>query len=386
MFKYCCLNNIAQKGLDEFGKNYTRTDDVSDVDGILVRSTKMHDFYFSDKVKCVVRVGVGVNNVPIDKCNEKGIVLFNTPGANANAVKEMVVSGMLLASRDIIGGARFVDENRGVDNISKFVEKEKRQFAGTEVSGKTLGVIGLGEIGVLVANTAVALGMRVWGYDPYLSVRHAWSLDRFVKRVEDVNEIYEGCDYITIHIPLVETTKHTINSEAISKMKDGVILLNFARDILYDEEAVLEALKTGKVHKYVTDFANPLVAGNKDCIITPHIGASTKEAENNSSSMAVSEMKDFLENGNINHSVNYSNCDMGKCKTAQRLTICHKNITNMIANFTNCLGDKNINIDKMLNSSKGDYAYTMFDIDKAASTDVLNQLKSIDGVIKVRTI
>lgn len=386
MFKYNCLNPIAQVGLAKFDKNYESTENMAEADGVLVRSAAMHDLEFSDNLKCVARAGAGVNNIPLDKCAEQGIVVFNTPGANANAVKEMVISGMLLASRDIIGGTAWVSANKGDETIAKAQEKEKKKFAGTEILGKKLGIIGLGAIGVLVANAAVGLGMEVYGYDPYLSVKSAWSLDTSVKHVVDINDIYKNCDFITIHVPLMDSTKNTINADAISLMKDGVVVLNFARDILCDENAILDGIKSGKIRKYVSDFANTTTAGQVGCIVTPHLGASTEEAEDNCAKMAVDEMRNFLENGNIINSVNYPNCDMGACSSKQRVTILHKNVANMITKFTATFGDLGINIDNMMNKSKGDYAYTMLDVASDVTEDMVKKLESIEGVIRVRVI
>ena len=325
MFQYHCLNPIAQVGLDNFGDNYAKTDDVNAAEGILVRSAVMHDMEFSDKLLCVARAGAGVNNIPLDTLAEKGVVVFNTPGANANGVKELVIAGMLLASRDVVGGIEWVKENASDENIAKTAEKAKKAFAGTEIEGKKLGVIGLGAIGVKVANAAKSLGMTVYGYDPYLSVNAAWHLSRDIIHVKTLDEIYENCDFITIHVPALDSTKGMINKEAIDKMKDGVILLNFARDVLMNEADVIEAIKAGKVRKYVSDFANPTTAGQEGCIVIPHLGASTEESEDNCAKNAVKEMVDYLENGNILNSVNYPNCDMGICTKAGRVAIFHKN-------------------------------------------------------------
>ncbi|SDI88490.1 D-3-phosphoglycerate dehydrogenase [Lachnospiraceae bacterium G41] len=386
MFKYNCLNPIAQVGLDNFDANYVATDDFADADGVLVRSAVMHDMELSDKLLCVARAGAGVNNIPLDKCAEKGIVVFNTPGANANGVKELVIAGMLLASRDIVGGIEWVKENKDDENIAKTAEKAKKAFAGTEIEGKKLGVIGLGAIGVKVANAAKSLHMEVYGYDPYLSINAAWSLSRDIKHVNSLDEIYENCDFITIHVPAMDSTKNYINAEAFSKMKDGVILLNFARDILVDEDALLEAIKSGKVRKYVSDFANPKTAGKENCIVIPHLGASTEESEDNCAKMAVKEMKDYLENGNIINSVNYPACDMGICSQAARVAIFHKNIANMITKFTGLFGELNINITDMTNKSKGDYAYTMIDSESSDLDDIIKKLEAMDGVFRVRRV
>ncbi len=386
MFKYHCLNPIAEVGLEKFSDQYVKTEDVNEADGILVRSAAMHDMELPDNLLAIARAGAGVNNIPLDKCAEKGIVVFNTPGANANGVKELVIAGMLLASRDIVGGIEWVKDNQADENISKTAEKAKKNFAGTEIQNKKLGIIGLGAIGVKVANVAKHLGMEVYGYDPYVSVDAAWNLSRDVKHVLNVEEIYEQCDIITIHVPLMDATKGMINKEAIEKMKDGVILLNFARDLLMDEKAVLDGIKSGKVRKYVSDFPNPTTAGQDGCIVIPHLGASTEESEDNCAVMAVKEMKDYLENGNIINSVNYPKCDMGVCSQAGRVAIFHKNIANMITKFTACFGDNGINISDMTNKSKGEVAYTMLDIETAASEDIIKKLQSIDGVFRVRVV
>ena len=332
------------------------------------------------------RAGAGVNNIPLDKCAEKGIVVFNTPGANANGVKELVIAGMLLASRDVIGGIEWVIENQDKEDIAKAAEKAKKNFAGTEVRDKKLGIIGLGAIGVKVANVAKYLGMEVYGYDPYVSVDAAWNLNRDVKHALNVDEIYENCDIITIHVPLMDATKGMIDKEAIGKMKDGVILLNFARDLLVDEKAVLDGIAAGRVRKYVSDFPNPVTAGKEGCIVIPHLGASTEESEDNCAKMAVEELMDYLENGNIINSVNYPKCDMGICTQAGRVAIFHKNIANMITKFTACFGDNGINISDMTNKSKGEVAYTMLDIEAPASEDMIRTLSSIPGVFRVRVI
>lgn len=386
MFKYHCLNPIAEVGLEKFSDQYVKTEDVNEADGILVRSAAMHDMELPDNLLAIARAGAGVNNIPLDKCAEKGIVVFNTPGANANGVKELVIAGMLLASRDIVGGIEWVKDNQADENISKTAEKAKKNFAGTEIQNKKLGIIGLGAIGVKVANVAKHLGMEVYGYDPYVSVDAAWNLSRDVKHVLNVEEIYEQCDIITIHVPLMDATKGMINKEAIEKMKDGVILLNFARDLLMDEKAVLDGIKSGKVRKYVSDFPNSTTAGQDGCIVIPHLGASTEESEDNCAVMAVKEMKDYLENGNIINSVNYPKCDMGVCSQAGRVAIFHKNIANMITKFTACFGDNGINISDMTNKSKGEVAYTMLDIETTASEDIIKKLQSIDGVFRVRVV
>ncbi len=386
MFKYHCLNPIAGVGLDKFSEQYAKTDDIKEADGILVRSAAMHDMELPDNLLAIARAGAGVNNIPLDKCAEKGIVVFNTPGANANGVKELVIAGMLLASRDVVGGIEWVKENQADENIAKSAEKAKKSFAGTEIQGKKLGIIGLGAIGVKVANVAKHLGMEVYGYDPYVSVDAAWNLSRDVKHVINVEDIYAECDIITIHVPLMDATKGMINKEAIDQMKDGVILLNFARDLLMDEKAVLEGLKSGKIRKYVSDFPNTTTAGQDGCIVIPHLGASTEESEDNCAVMAVKEMMDYLENGNIINSVNYPKCDMGVCTQAGRVAIFHKNIANMITKFTACFGDNGINISDMTNKSRGEVAYTMLDIETPASAEIIQKLQSVEGVFRVRVV
>lgn len=386
MFQYYCLNPISKVGLEKFNESYRKTEDVNEAEGILVRSASMHEMELPDKLLAVARAGAGVNNIPLDKCAEKGIVVFNTPGANANGVKELVIAGLLLAARDVVGGINWVKENAADANIAKTAEKEKKNFAGTELMGKKLGVIGLGAIGVKVANTATKLGMEVYGYDPYLSVEAAWNLSRDVKHVLNLEDIYRECDYITVHVPLMDATKGMINRDAIALMKDGVVLLNFARDLLAEEKDVLAALESGKVSRYVTDFPNPVTAGAKGCIVIPHLGASTEESEDNCAVMAVKEMTDYLTNGNIRNSVNYPNCDMGVCSQAGRIAIFHKNIANMITKFTACFGDNGINITDMLNKSKGEVAYTMLDVESAPTADIVEKLSKIEGVFRVRVV
>ncbi len=386
MFKYHCLNPISKIGLDKFTANFAATEEVSAADAILVRSAVMHDMEFSKDLLCIARAGAGVNNIPLEKCADQGIVVFNTPGANANGVKELVIAGMLLASRDVAGGINWVKENASDPDIAKKAEKEKKNFAGTELEGKKLGIIGLGAIGVKVANAARNLGMEVYGYDPYLSIAAAWNLSRDVHHVTNVDDIYEYCDIITIHVPLMDSTKGMVGAEAVAKMKRGVILLNFARDILMDEQAVIAGIRSGKIRKYVTDFPNPTVAGQDGVIVIPHLGASTEESEDNCAKMAVQELMNYLENGNIVNAVNYPNCEMGICVKESRITIYHKNIANMITKFTSVMGDAGINISDMNSKSKGEYAYTMLDLDSRADDNVLDKLRTIDGVIRVRVV
>lgn len=386
MTKINCLNPIAKVGLDLFTDNYETVENFSDADAVLVRSAAMHDMEMPASLKAIARAGAGVNNIPLDKCAAQGIVVFNTPGANANGVKELVIAGMLLAARDITGGIEWAKSAKDDENVAKTAEKEKKRFAGTEIKGKKLGVIGLGAIGAMVANAAISLGMEVYGYDPYISVDGAWNLSRSVKHIATTEEIFKECDYITLHVPLLDSTKGMVNKEAFDMMKDGVVILNYARDILVDEEAMAEALKSGKVKKYMTDFPNTLSVNMEGAIVTPHIGASTEESEDNCAVMAVNEIMDFIENGNIRNSVNYPNCDMGVCGRTGRVTICHKNIPNMISQFTSAFAAENINISDMLNKSRGDYSYTMLDIDSAATDSVVKAIEGIDGVIKVRII
>lgn len=386
MYKINCLNPIADVGLKNFSESYQITDDINEAEGVLVRSASMHEMEIPKKLLAVARAGAGVNNIPLDKCAEKGVVVFNTPGANANGVKELVIAGMLLAARDVIGGIQWVKESADNTDIAKAAEKEKKNFAGTEIMGKKLGVIGLGAIGVKVANAAIALGMDVYGYDPYLSVNAAWNLSRSVKHVLNVDDIYADCDYITIHVPLLDSTKGMINAVSIAKMKEGVIILNFARDLLVNEKDVLEGLNSGKIARYVSDFPNPTTAGQKGCIVIPHLGASTEESEDNCAVMAVEEMMDYLENGNIRNSVNYPACDMGICTKAGRVAIFHKNVANMITQFTAAFGVKGINISDMTNKSRGEVAYTMIDVESAPTTEIIEALEKIDGVFRVRIV
>lgn len=386
MYKYHNLNPIAAIGLNQFSDDYVKVDNMDDADAVLVRSAAMHDLTFSDNLKVIARAGAGVNNIPLDRCAEEGIVVFNTPGANANGVKEMVLAGLLLASRDIIGGIEWVKAHKDEADIAKTAEKAKKAFAGYELEGKKLGVIGLGAIGVLVANAAVKLGMEVYGYDPYLSVDAAWKLSRQIQHAKTTEEIYKECDYITIHVPAMESTKGMVNEAAFKLMKDGVVLLNYARDVLVDEVALLEAMAEGKVRKYVTDFANPTVAGKENVIVTPHLAASTEESEDNCAKMAVKEVIEFLENGNIRNSVNYPNCDMGVRGEHTRITIMHRNVPNMIGQFSAILADDGINIANMTNKSRNAYAYTMIDVENEITEDIVQDLKQVNDVLRVRVI
>ena len=371
MFQYHCLNPISENGLSNFPPEYRKVDNLSDAEAVLVRSAKMHELEVPASLCAVARAGAGVNNIPTKEYAEKGIVVFNTPGANANGVKELVIAGMLLASRDIVGGIEWVAQEKDKEDIDKLAEKKKKQFAGCEIMGKKLGIIGLGAIGAMVANAASALGMDVYGYDPYLSIDAAWNLSRTIHHSKSLDEIYTQCDYITIHVPLLDSTRQMINAEAFAKMKEGVVLLNFARDLLVDEEALISALESGKVKKYVTDFANPTVAGREGILVTPHLGASTEESEENCAVMAVKELRDFLENGNITNSVNFPNCNMGTCVTVGRIAVTHKNVPNIISKITNVLGSEGVNIADMTNKSKGEFAYTLLDLESAASRIII---------------
>lgn len=386
MLKYTCLNPIAPVGLELFEEGYEKVDSIQEADAVLVRSASMHDLELPENLEAVARAGAGVNNIPLEKCAEKGIVVFNTPGANANGVKELVIAGMLLASRDIIGGVNWVQGERQNEEVAKAAEKEKKNFAGCEIKGKKLGIIGLGAIGVQVANAATHLGMEVYGYDPYISVDAAWNLSRSIKHIKDVKDIYKECDYITIHVPLLDETRKMINAEAISLMKEGVVVLNFARDLLVDEKDMVEALKNGRVKKYVTDFPNPTTAGERNCIVIPHLGASTEESEDNCAKMAVQELIDYLKNGNIKNSVNYPSCDMGECSHVCRVAINHRNVKNMISQFAAIFGEADINIANMVNKSKGDYAYSLLDLETPATEEVIQKVKNLEGVLKVRVI
>ena len=386
MFKYACLNNISETGLSKFTSNYEVTENLDEANGILVRSASMHGMEFSDQVLAIARAGAGVNNIPIDDLAKKGIVVFNTPGANANGVKELVFAGMLLASRDIVEGVDWVRANWNNENIAKIAEKEKKRFAGTELQGKKIGIIGLGAIGVQVANTAVNLGMQVYGYDPYVSVDSAWHLSSRITHVIRIEDIYDACDYITIHVPALPSTKGMIDDHAIAMMKTGVILINMARDVLVDEEAVILALRAGKIRRYVSDFPNSTVAGRRGCITIPHLGASTEEAEDNCAVMAVEQLSDYLENGNIKNSVNYPNCDLGKSETGNRISVFHENKANMITQLTSIIGSSDVNIASMASKSKKDVEYTLFDLDNAPAPELLDQIRKIPGVYRVREI
>lgn len=386
MFKYNCLNAISEAGLKSLSSDFVKTDDVNEAEAILVRSAAMHDMEFSDNLLAIARAGAGVNNIPLDKCAEKGIVVFNTPGANANGVKELVIAAMILTSRNLIAANGWVNENKDDENIGKTMEKAKSKFAGREVKGKKLGVIGLGAIGVLVANAASSLGMEVIGCDPFLSVQNALNLSRKVKLVKEREEVFRTCDYITVHVPLLDDTKEMINADTISMMKDGVIILNFARDLLVKEDAVIEGLASGKIAGYATDFPSVKLANTKGVVAFPHLGASTTESEDNCAVMAAAEITDYLENGNIRNSVNFPACDMCVCSQAGRIAVLHKNVPNIISGLTTVFGQSGINIDKMMNQSRGEYAYSIIDIDKAGAKDIADEIATKEGILKVRVI
>ena len=384
MFQYKCLNPISACGTSLFTEEYKQVEELQKADAVLVRSAAMHDMQDVPNLLAVARAGAGVNNIPIADYSEKGIVVFNTPGANANGVKEMVIAGMLLASRDLIGGNKWVEENKEDPNITKAMEKAKKAFAGREIQNKKIGVIGLGAIGV--ANAAHNLNMEVYGYDPFLSVKSAWNLSRAVHHVSSIDEIFENCDFITIHVPLLDSTKNMISAEGIAKMKKDAVILNFARNGLVDEDALVAALDNGKLAHYVTDFPTPKVAGVKGVIACPHLGASTEESEDNCAEMAVDQLMDYLENGNITNSVNYPNTQLGVCQTQGRIAILHRNIPNMLTRFTGAFAKDNINITEMSNKTKGDYAYAIFDVDSVITEESVQHIIDIEGVLKVRVV
>lgn len=386
MRKIHCLNPIAKCGLDRLPEDYQVTDNANEADGILVRSASMHEMELSESLLAVARAGAGVNNIPLDTCAKAGVVVFNTPGANANGVKELVLAGLFLASRDVVGGIEWCRENAEDPNIAKTTEKSKKAFAGHEILGKKLGVIGLGAIGAEVANAAAALGMEVYGYDPFISVNAAWMLSRDVKHITSADTIYQECDYITIHVPATPDTKGMINQEKIAEMKDGVIILNFARDVLVNDADMAQALESGKVARYVTDFPNPSSVHMKNTIVIPHLGASTEESEDNCAKMAVKELTDYLENGNIKNSVNYPNCDMGICQAESRIAVLHLNIPNMIGQVTGTLAEQGVNISDMTNKSRDQYAYTLLDLEARPTPETIEKLKGIKGILRVREV
>ena len=382
MYKIKLMNKISKVGTDLFGQQYQIGEEIESEDGILVRSATLHDYQFPSTRLAIARAGAGVNNIPIDQCSEQGIVVFNTPGANANAVKELVLCALFLSSRQIVEGIDWVKTLKGQEGVGKLVEKGKSQFVGPEIDGKKLGIIGLGAIGVHVANAAIKLGMEVYGYDPYISVDAAWGMSKWVKNAQNMDTIFSECDYITLHAPSTPETKAMINQESIAKMKDGVRIINFARADLVDSQAVLEGIQKGKIKKYITDFATEDIIDQKDVIVMPHLGASTPESEDNCAIMAVKEMQDYLENGNITHSVNLPSVHEPRT-TKYRICLIHKNVPNMLAQFATLFANKHINIENMVNKAKGEYAYTMIDTQDVVDCE---ELKNLDHVIQVRVI
>ena len=386
MYRIHYLNSISPKGTALWTEDYQTTDTLAGADAVMVRSAAMHPLALPEGLLAVARAGAGVNNIPLEKCSEAGIVVFNTPGANANGVMELALCGMLLGCRDIIGGIQWVQQTKDQPDIAKRVEKEKSRFAGFELAGKRLGVIGLGAIGGPLANAARKLGMEVYGCDPYISIDAAWHLDSHIIRVKDREEIYRSCDIISIHVPLLDSTRGMIDRGAFAAMKDGAILLNFARDALVDDDALAEALASGKLRRYVTDFPKDKTASMAGVIAIPHLGASTEESEDNCAKMAVRQVMNYLENGNIVNSVNFPACDMGPCRKPCRITIAHRNIPNSLSQFTGAMARENINISDLLNRSRGEYAYTMLDLDSMPPAHAVEQLEKIDGVLRVRVI
>jgi D-3-phosphoglycerate dehydrogenase len=386
MRKIHCLNAVSSCGTALLTEDYTLTDDIKEADGVLVRSASMHELEFPEDLLAIARAGAGVNNIPLDECAAKGIVVFNTPGANANGVKELVIAGLMLASRDIEGGIRWCKDNKDDENIAKSAEVAKKAFAGYEIKGKKLGVIGLGAIGAEVANACTSLGMEVYGYDPYISINAAWKLSRNIKHITSVDTIYQECDYITLHLPLIDATKGMVNKAALERMKDGVVILNFSRDVLVNEDDMADALKTGKVKKYVTDFPNPKSVHMEGAIVIPHLGASTEESEDNCAKMAVEEIVDYIDNGNIRNSVNFPACDMGVCKAASRIAVLHLNIPNMIGQITGTLAAGDMNISDMTNKSREKYAYTLLDLESVPDEESIRKLSEIKGVLRVRVV
>ena len=386
MFKIDYLNPISTKGTDLWTEDYQTAENVNEADAIMVRSAQMHDMQFPEKLLAVARAGAGVNNIPLTRCAEEGIVVFNTPGANANGVVELALCGMLLGCRDIVGGIEWVQSIKDEGDVAKKVEKGKSKFAGHEIKGKKLGVIGLGAIGGPLANAAVKLGMEVYGCDPFISIDAAWRLDSSIIHVKNREDIFAQCDIVSVHVPLLDDTRKMINEQTIAMMKDGVIVLNFARDALVDDDAMEAALKSGKVKRYITDFPNDRTAGMEGVVAIPHLGASTEESEDNCAKMAVRQVMNYLENGNIVNSVNFPTCDMGICTKPARVTILHRNIPNLLSRFTTAVAACGINISDMLNRSKGEFAYTMLDLDGDVSAASVEHLKQIDGVLRVRVI
>ncbi|OUO32200.1 3-phosphoglycerate dehydrogenase family protein [Olsenella sp. An293] len=387
MYKICCLNNIAKVGTDHLGEGYEFVSEPEGADALLVRSANLHELELGDGLLAIARAGAGVNNIPVERCAEAGVVVFNTPGANSNAVKELVVCGMLLACRDVIGGAAWVAENSDDPEIGKRAEKAKKQFGGCELAGKRVGVVGLGAIGAAVANALIDLGCEVMGYDPYLSINAAWSLDRRIEHVTDLGELLSRCDFVTLHVPATDSTRGMISAEAIARMPRGAVLLNFARDALVDEQALAEALDDGHVGRYVTDFANPASANMRNAIVLPHLGASTGEAEDNCAVMAANELKDYLENGNIKNSVNYGQVDLGALAPGnERVAIFHENVQGVIGLISAAIAASGLNIENMTNKSRGANAYTLIEVSGDVAGDLAAQLCAIPGIRRVRLI
>ena len=385
MYKVKLMNKISPVGLNNFTEDYEYSEDIVNEDAILLRSASLHDYDFPKTIKAIARAGAGVNNIPVDKCTEKGIVVFNTPGANANAVKELVICGLLLSSRKVVESIQWVNTLGDDENIAKTAEKGKSNFVGPEIEGKTLGVIGLGAIGVQVANAAVKLDMKVFGYDPFMSVNSAWALSKHVKQAANMEEIFKTCDYITIHVPSTKDTKGMINKDMLDLMKDGTRLLNFARGDLVVTQDVVDAVESGKLGKYVTDFAAQELIGKDNIIVFPHLGASTPESEDNCARMAVDEVKDFLENGNIVNSVNFPRCVQPR-ESKVRLCITNKNMPNILARISKLFADHNLNIENMVNRAKGDYAYTLIDTNSDVRQDIIDRIEAAEGIINVRVI
>ncbi len=386
MYKVHCMNRISQAGIDQLFGTFAPAQGLEDAEAVMVRSANMHDEVLPKDLLAIARAGAGVNNIPIDRCTKNGIVVFNTPGANANGVKEMVIAGMLLASRDILGSAAWVQEHADDEDVAKAAEKAKAQFGGVEIAGKTLGVIGLGAIGAMVANAGRSLGMHVLGYDPYLSVKYAWSLDRHVHAVRNMGDIFAEADFITIHVPANDKTRRMIGRDQIAQMKRGVVVLNFARDVLVDESAMADALKSGHVSRYVTDFANPLTTHMPNAIVTSHLGASTVEAEDNCAAMAISELREYLLSGNITNSVNFGDVDLGPIETDERIVVLHSNVPNMIGQFSQILSDAKLNIENMANKRRGEVATTLLETSGTWDDEVIKRIAKLDGVFRARMI
>ena len=387
MYAIHCMNNISTVGTEALERaGYSFVDDPAAANAWLVRSANLNEMETPEGLLAIARAGAGVNNIPVERCAQRGIVVFNTPGANANAVKELVICGMLLACRDIIGGVEWVHEASDDPQIAKRAEKAKKRFAGFELAGKRVGVIGLGAIGAEVADALIALGAEVMGYDPYLSINAAWGLDRRIEHATELDQLLSACDFVTLHVPATDSTRGMISADAISKMKRGAVLLNFARDALVDEQALAEALDDGKIARYVTDFANPASANMKNAIVLPHLGASTGEAEDNCAVMAANQLRDYLENGNIVNSVNYGRVDLGPCGDGTRIALFHENVQGVIGQISQVIANGSLNIENMSNVSRGPNAYTLIEVTGEVAEETVAQLGSIAGVRRVRVI